>query len=130
MRGGRERPGLGLTASRYDAPVPISSLNTHIMRTSVLASFLGSAAPLILREVTMPPFIIAGDQTSLGCDYDPQGEEIYSVKWYKGGREIFRYQPSLGERNISVYRRPGVHISEVWPLVTVSILLGVVLGAQ
>ena len=78
-----------------------------------LLTFLLPASALILREVTLPPFIIAGDRASLGCDYDTQGEQIYSVKWYKGGLEIFRYQPSLKDRPISVYRRPGVHIVEV-----------------
>ena len=79
----------------------------------LLAASVWPAASLILREVTMPPFIIAGDDTSLGCHYDSEGEEIYSVKWYKGGREIFRFQPSLRDRPVSVYSRPGVQISEV-----------------
>ena len=69
----------------------------------------------MLREVILPAYIVAGERTSLGCDYDTQGEEIYSVKWYKGGREIFRYQPSLRDKPVSVYSRPGVHISQVRP---------------
>ena len=43
----------------------------------LLAASVWPAASLILREVTMPPFIIAGDDTSLGCHYDSEGEEIY-----------------------------------------------------
>ena len=85
----------------------ITSLLLH------LSLLLGPSLALILREVTLPAYIVAGDKTSLGCHYDTQGEQIYSVKWYKGGREIFRYQPSLGDSPISVYSRPGVHISQV-----------------
>ena len=86
-----------------------------MMTTPLLAllPWLVPTSALILREVTLPPFIIAGDTTSLGCDYDSQGEQVYSVKWYKGGLEIFRFQPSLRDRPISVYTRPGVNIAQV-----------------
>ena len=80
-----------------------------------LAFLLAPGLALILREVSLPAYILAGASTRLVCDYDTQGEQIYSVKWYKGGREIFRYQPSLPERPISVYSRPGVDISQVRP---------------
>ena len=49
----------------------------------------------------------------LGCDFDPQGEQVYSVKWYKGGQEIFRYIPSNKLNPIAVFARPGVTIDEV-----------------
>ena len=90
----------------------MTSITSLLLHLSLL---LGPSLALILREVTLPAYIVAGDRTSLGCHYDTQGEQIYSVKWYKGGREIFRYQPSLRDRPISVYRRPGVHISQVSP---------------
>ena len=31
-----------------------------------------------------------GENVDLICDYEMEGEEIYSVKWYKDGQEIFR----------------------------------------
>ena len=49
----------------------------------------------------------------LGCDFDPQEEQVYSVKWYKGGQEIFRYIPSNRLNPIAVFARPGVTIDEV-----------------
>ena len=49
----------------------------------------------------------------LGCDFDPQGEQVYSVKWYKGGQEIFRYIPSNRLHPVAVFPRPGVTIDEV-----------------
>ena len=48
---------------------------------------------LLLRNVTVPPFKLEGGLAQLGCDFDSQGEQVYSVKWYKGGQEIFRYNP-------------------------------------
>ena len=38
---------------------------------------------------------------------------MYSVKWYKGGQEIFRYLPSNKLHPVAVFSRPGVTIDEV-----------------
>ena len=42
-----------------------------------------------------------------------QGEQVYSVKWYKGGLEIFRNLPSVKEEPITAFPRTGVIIDEV-----------------
>ena len=31
-----------------------------------------------------------GDKVNLECIFDLEGEVLYSVKWYKGGKEFFR----------------------------------------
>ncbi|XP_066253810.1 uncharacterized protein [Euwallacea similis] len=33
------------------------------------------------------------DSILLQCDFDLEGEPLYTVKWYKGGREFFRFVP-------------------------------------
>ena len=101
------------------------------IRLVFIFTVLHSSQSLILKEVTVAPFIIAGDVTSLGCHFDPQvvdimhisiltnahfhlkGEQVYSVKWYKGGLEIFRFVPSVKEQPMLSYPRPGVTIDEV-----------------
>ena len=35
-------------------------------------------------------YLQVGENVDLICDYELAGEEIYSVKWYKDGQEIFR----------------------------------------
>ena len=40
--------------------------------TLALTSLLTPGLGLMLREVTVPPFILAGDTASLGCMYDAQ----------------------------------------------------------
>ena len=42
-----------------------------------------------------------------------QGEQVYSVKWYKGGLEIFRYLPSVTDQPITTFPRSGVIIDKV-----------------
>ncbi|CAK9801150.1 hypothetical protein ANTQUA_LOCUS2716 [Anthophora quadrimaculata] len=33
------------------------------------------------------------DKVTLKCEYDLDGEDLYSVKWYKDGAEFFRFMP-------------------------------------
>ena len=79
----------------------------------VFLSLLSSITCLLLNNVTVPPFKIGGGSAMLGCDFDPQGEQVYSVKWYKGGQEIYRYMPSNKLHPVAVFPRPGVIINEV-----------------
>ncbi|XP_049538605.1 uncharacterized protein LOC125952889 [Anopheles darlingi] len=44
-------------------------------------------------RVSVPFAIRRGDNANLICHYDMEGDELYSVKWYKGKREFFRYTP-------------------------------------
>ena len=78
-----------------------------------LLFLLPSSSCLLLRNVYVPPFGLGGGSAQLGCDFDPQGEQVYSVKWYKGGQEIFRYIPSNTPQPIAVFPRPGVSIDQV-----------------
>ena len=64
---------------------------------------------LTLTQVTVPPFGLGGHSVDLSCDYDTQGDQVYSVKWYKGGLEIFRFIPS-NTPPMAVFTRPGVSI--------------------
>ena len=74
---------------------------------------LSTANCLLLRTVSVPPFKLGGGSAQLGCDFDSEGEQVYSVKWYKGGQEIFRYIPSNTLQPIAVFLRPGVTIDQV-----------------
>ena len=64
-----------------------------------------------IQLIKVPPFGLGGQSVSLVCEYDSQGEEVYSVKWYKGGLEIFRFLPSSAQP-VSVFPRPGVNIMQ------------------
>lgn len=53
---------------------------------------LGATA---LKDVfaTIPKAASFGDTVTLQCRYDLEDEPLYTVKWYKGQREFFRYIP-------------------------------------
>ncbi|XP_037913348.1 uncharacterized protein LOC119652994 isoform X2 [Hermetia illucens] len=44
-------------------------------------------------SVTVPTAVKKGDNALLICNYDLEGDPLYSVKWYKGRREFYRYTP-------------------------------------
>lgn len=43
--------------------------------------------------MVVPPHPVVGSTVKLKCEYDMEGAEVYSVKWYKGGAEFYRYLP-------------------------------------
>ncbi|EZA56980.1 hypothetical protein DMN91_011564 [Ooceraea biroi] len=49
-----------------------------------------------LREVRIhiPTAVKKGDSATLSCWYDTEGDQLYAVKWYKAGREFYRYTPN------------------------------------
>ena len=54
------------------------------------------------------PFII--NQTGIiKCSYDLEGSKLYSVKWYKNGKEFYRFMPGMSEQT-QVFSVPGVII--------------------
>lgn len=48
-----------------------------------------------LRDVVVrvPEAVRRGEHTRLYCDYNLEGDALYSVKWYFGRREFYRFTP-------------------------------------
>lgn len=44
-------------------------------------------------RVLMPGAVLRGDSATLRCHFDLEGDTLYSVKWYKGRQEFYRYTP-------------------------------------
>ena len=60
-----------------------------------LLFYLGSlfsdvADSINLDHVGVPSYAIQGKEAVLECPYNLEGASLYSVKWYKNGREFFR----------------------------------------
>lgn len=56
-----------------------------------------------------PPNPIVGESVALNCAYDMEGDELYSVKWYKGGYEFYRYMPK-DTPPAQMYGVPGIRV--------------------
>lgn len=62
---------------------------------STSRSYLTSDISVGLRDVrvVIPAAVKRGDNALLICNYDMEGDSLYSIKWYKGKREFYRYTP-------------------------------------
>uniref|UniRef100_A0A182YDI6 Uncharacterized protein n=1 Tax=Anopheles stephensi TaxID=30069 RepID=A0A182YDI6_ANOST len=70
--------------------IPISFSLSLSLSLSILADLVITLKDV---RVSVPVAIKRGDNANLICHYDMEGAELYSVKWYKGKREFFRYTP-------------------------------------
>lgn len=64
-------------------------------------------------HVTIPGAIQSGRNAILTCDYELEDDDLYSVKWYKGKREFFRYTPKEIP-SIKTFRIPGIRVDVSW----------------
>nr|CAH7741615.1 unnamed protein product [Callosobruchus chinensis]CAH7760292.1 unnamed protein product [Callosobruchus chinensis] len=49
------------------------------------------------------------DTVTLQCRFDIEGEPLYTLKWYKGGKEFYRYIPKEMP-NTQVFTVPGITV--------------------
>ena len=52
--------------------------------------FVETASCVRMLEMIVPTQVMLGERATLHCIFDMEGEELYSVKWYKAGHEFFR----------------------------------------
>lgn len=65
-------------------------------------------------HVTVPSAIESGKNAVLVCEHDLETDTLYSVKWYKGRREFFRYTPKEIPA-VKVFPLPGITVDvSIW----------------
>ena len=52
------------------------------------------ASSLKIKRLDVPKSVANGSSVDLACDFDLEGETLYSVKWYKNFIEFYRFLPS------------------------------------
>ena len=59
-----------------------------------LAKLIEEISALRLMMLDVPSPVIVGESVELTCSYELDGDQLYSVKWYKNSVEFFRYVPN------------------------------------
>jgi hypothetical protein len=74
-------------------------------------------------RVTIPTAVKKGDNANLICNYDLEGDALYSIKWYKGKREFYRYTPreTPPMKTFSATTGIQVEVSAAYPKVFIEI---------
>lgn len=62
---------------------------------TLLAVSLIGADSLQNVKLVFPPVVRLGGEATLLCLYDLEGEPLYSVQWYRGNHEFYRYMPNV-----------------------------------
>lgn len=66
-------------------------MSKRFLNVSALTAAVGS---IRFKRVDVPGAVISGEPVLLLCEYNLEGAELYSVKWYKNNVEFYRYLPS------------------------------------
>lgn len=56
-----------------------------------------------------PPMVRRGSNATLRCSCDLGGAPLYSVKFYRGSREFYRYSPATNPTN-KTFAYPGINV--------------------
>ncbi|KAJ6638941.1 hypothetical protein Bhyg_11679, partial [Pseudolycoriella hygida] len=70
---------------------------------------LGTAAIRNVSLLVDPPAVKRGQHATLKCIYDLENAPLYSVKFYRGLREFYRYSPSEVPSS-KIFPFPGIHV--------------------
>lgn len=60
-------------------------------------------------RVIVPAAVRRGENVNLICQYDLEGDTLYSMKWYKGKREFFRFTPKK-DPSLQTFPVPGIYV--------------------
>lgn len=79
------------------------------MRCVTFLSFADISVGLRDVRVEIPTAVKRGDNALLICNYDMEGDSLYSIKWYKGRREFYRYTPKEPQ-SIKTFSVAGISV--------------------
>lgn len=91
--GGRQEPYRWHPGARWwDAG---RAANIPLMRIAVYVVVWLVAGCRSLKDVRViiPMAVEQGESAALQCFYDLEGDQLYAAKWYRRGREFYRYTP-------------------------------------
>lgn len=57
----------------------------------------------------IPPVVIRGSSTILQCTYELQGAPLYTVKWYRGQGEFYKFTPKDTPQK-KTFKVPGINV--------------------
>ncbi|XKL59496.1 hypothetical protein PGB90_000512 [Kerria lacca] len=62
-------------------------------------------------QLKADPAVKSGESLQLECDYDLENAQLYSIKWYFGDDEFYRFVPKESPPT-RVFPRPGVAVDK------------------
>ncbi|XP_069188533.1 nephrin [Procambarus clarkii] len=83
----------------------------NLVATLVVFPLLhGVATGLRITEVEVPRYLVVGQKATLRCHLALEGEVLYSLKWWKDGKQFYQYIPQNKPPAV-VFTVPGITIN-------------------
>ncbi|XP_071535155.1 cell adhesion molecule 2-like [Panulirus ornatus] len=60
----------------------------------VIAFLVQGSSTIRITRVRVPPTLEVGGQGDLDCTWQEDNDQMYSIKWYQGAHEFYRYTPT------------------------------------
>lgn len=76
----------------------------------VKMSFFSGTVSLRMLQVSVPQYPEVGQSVELLCQFELQGEKLYTVSWYKDFNELYRFVPR-GSPKQHVYWIDGIKVN-------------------
>jgi len=87
----------------------MKTINFCQIVVSLLA--ITGAGAIRITDHSIPSNAIRTEDIILECNYDLQGDSLYSVKWYRNGQEFYRHIPTDRPQTV-VFRQAGLIVDE------------------
>ncbi|XP_014369295.2 cell adhesion molecule 2 [Papilio machaon] len=84
-------------------------MRIYLLIATLLLTKQAPVSCVRLLELQVPAQAAEGGEAILGCQFDMERDILYSVKWYKDGREFYRYVHD-SQRPINHFATPGVMV--------------------
>ena len=65
----------------------------------------------LLNDSVIPPHAFKGQQVVLRCNYDLEGDDLLSVRWYFNRKLFYRYMPSDNPKITIFNHTAGVKVN-------------------
>ena len=105
----------GFLAERLKKNEKLSLLLQLIIEVRVTfflhSTFAGCVCVKLLPDSMIPPHALKGHQAVLKCNYDLEGDNLYSVKWYFNQKEFYRYIPTDNPKVTIFNHHQGVRVN-------------------
>ncbi|XP_033215336.1 uncharacterized protein LOC117171815 isoform X2 [Belonocnema kinseyi] len=75
----------------------------------VFAAIIGARCLKNVSLEVIPRAVENGHEAKLRCHYNLENAPLYSVKWYRGNHEFYRYQPTL-QPTMKVFNIPFIEV--------------------
>ncbi|XP_039292104.1 uncharacterized protein LOC111060340 [Nilaparvata lugens] len=94
----------------FSAEMMDSSCSKLVLSVWLLLFYIHGG--ICLRNVTIeaPSYVRLGEPATLVCHYDLEEGSLYSVKWYRGRHEFYRYSPGDRPTN-KIFPFPGISVN-------------------